>query len=43
MNYEILRGVYPERTAEILRCGQDDSEWAQNDSEGARPQARGKP
>jgi hypothetical protein len=22
----MLRGVYPERTAEILRCAQDDSE-----------------
>jgi hypothetical protein len=29
---KMLRGVYPERTAEILRYAQDDSEWAQHDS-----------
>jgi Fe2+ transport system protein B len=28
----IPRGVYPERTAEILRFAQDDSEWARNDN-----------
>ena len=29
-----MRGlVYPERNTEILRFAQDDSEWAQNDSE----------
>jgi O-antigen ligase len=28
----IPRGVYPERTAEILRCAQDDSERARNDT-----------
>ena len=30
---EIPRGVYPERNAEILRCAQDDSERARNDTD----------
>ena len=30
---EIPRGVYPERNAEILRCTQDDSERARNDTD----------
>ncbi len=29
---KIPRGVYPERTTEILRCAQDDSERARNDA-----------
>ena len=29
---EILRVVYPKRQSEILRCAQNDSEWAQDDS-----------
>ena len=29
---QILRVVYPERQIEILRCAQNDSEWAQEDS-----------
>jgi len=29
---EILRVVYPERQSEILRCAQNDSERAQDDS-----------
>jgi hypothetical protein len=33
---EILRVVYPERQSEILRFAQNDSEWAQDDSEGLR-------
>ena len=32
---EILRVVYPERRSEILRCAQNDSERAQDDSIGA--------
>jgi ATP-dependent Lhr-like helicase len=34
MQSEIPRGVYTERTAEILRCAQDDSERARNDTPG---------
>jgi hypothetical protein len=31
-NTGILRGVHPERTAEVLRSAQDDRRRAQNDS-----------
>ena len=30
--HEILRGVHPERNAEILRSAQDDKRRAQNDN-----------
>ena len=36
----MLRGVYPERTAEILRFAQDDSERAQHDITQAQRLAR---
>ena len=33
-NAELLRGVYPERTAEVLRFAQDDMRRAQHDKIG---------